>query len=294
MWPATTLSMPSSDRLFRALARDEPEVIAALLRRLSPELLPAGAQLTPVDVSDPRIDLLFIDWVEVDWVTHLPPRETLHLDGQGYRDATFPERLYRYSLGLSLRFPERNVHTIGLWFRRPSPRERTAEIRRGGITVRVTMLILPEIAAESLLEDPLTACFAAGADPGGLSTRELCARVSAALPPRASGRQRSFALVAAAFGGRYMEMMDAFQKAGEEPVVYEEFCWIFHERGLEQGLEKGRLVEARAALQRVLARRGLAVGDSEQARIEACADLGQLERWLDEAVVAASAAEALA
>ena len=52
--------------------------------------------------------------------------------------------------------------------------------------------------------------------------------------------------------------------------------------------------DARSALRRVLARRGLPLSAEEEARVEACASVVTLERWLDEAVVAPSAAEALA
>lgn len=62
---------------------------------------------------------------------------------------------------------------------------------------------------------------------------------------------------------------------------------------LEAVRQEGRLLEARAAIRRVLARRGLSPGTAESARIEGCADLATLERWLDRAIVAASAAEAL-
>jgi predicted transposase YdaD len=69
------------------------------------------------------------------------------------------------------------------------------------------------------------------------------------------------------------------------------------ERGLEKGLEKGReegvLLEARRALRRVLARRGLKLGLVHEARIDACTDATTLERWLDQAVTAATIAEAL-
>jgi hypothetical protein len=58
-------------------------------------------------------------------------------------------------------------------------------------------------------------------------------------------------------------------------------------------MEKGRLTEARAALRRVLARRQLAPSRDDDARIEACTDLATLERWLDLAVTAASASDAL-
>ena len=63
--------------------------------------------------------------------------------------------------------------------------------------------------------------------------------------------------------------------------------------GREKGREEGREEAMRAALRRVLARRGLTLAAHEEERIEACSDLATLERWHDEAVVAASAAEAL-
>ena len=43
----------------------------------------------------------------------------------------------------------------------------------------------------------------------------------------------------------------------------------------------------------LLARRGLELGVGDDARIEACRDLGTLERWHDQAVTATSVAEAL-
>ncbi len=61
----------------------------------------------------------------------------------------------------------------------------------------------------------------------------------------------------------------------------------------EEGVDAGRLVEARSALRRVLARRKLQVAPADEARVAACTDLAALERWLDQAVDAASAAEAL-
>lgn len=63
--------------------------------------------------------------------------------------------------------------------------------------------------------------------------------------------------------------------------------------GREEGRDEGRLTEARSAVRRVLLRRGLSLRPEDEARIEACADIARLESWLDESVVAASAAEAL-
>ncbi|WP_437850806.1 hypothetical protein [Sorangium sp. So ce363] len=66
------------------------------------------------------------------------------------------------------------------------------------------------------------------------------------------------------------------------------------EKGLEKGQEQGRLTEARAALRRVLARRGLALSAALEAQIDACSEPAALERWLDQAVTATSAEQALA
>jgi len=62
---------------------------------------------------------------------------------------------------------------------------------------------------------------------------------------------------------------------------------------VDEGRREGRLNEARSVLRRVLARRKLALSAQEEARIAACADLATLERWHDQAMDAASAAEAL-
>ena len=66
------------------------------------------------------------------------------------------------------------------------------------------------------------------------------------------------------------------------------------ERALkDKGRDEGRLVEARTLLRRVLARRGLPLSAEEGARIDACTALATVERWLEEAAVASSTAEAL-
>ena len=62
---------------------------------------------------------------------------------------------------------------------------------------------------------------------------------------------------------------------------------------IDKGIEKGLLIEARALLRRVLARRQLTPNQDDDARIDACTDLATLERWLDGAVTAASVPDAL-
>ncbi|WP_231864299.1 hypothetical protein [Sorangium cellulosum] len=75
----------------------------------------------------------------------------------------------------------------------------------------------------------------------------------------------------------------------ESPEVKEQLI----EKGIEQGIEKGQLTAARAALRKVLARRGLALSALHEAQIDACSELATLDRWLDQAVMATSADDAL-
>jgi hypothetical protein len=65
------------------------------------------------------------------------------------------------------------------------------------------------------------------------------------------------------------------------------------EAGRVAGLEAGSLREARRAVGRVLSRRGLAMTAEQQAKLDGCEDLATLERWLDQAVTAVTADEAL-
>jgi len=61
----------------------------------------------------------------------------------------------------------------------------------------------------------------------------------------------------------------------------------------EKLIVEGRVEEARSSLRHVLALRRLALSAEEDGQIGACADLDTLRRWHDQAVVVASAAEAL-
>jgi hypothetical protein len=66
------------------------------------------------------------------------------------------------------------------------------------------------------------------------------------------------------------------------------------ERGVKLGLEQGKLNQARAALRQVLAARQLNVGADQETRMGECTDIETLERWLRQAITAATTAEALA
>jgi len=62
---------------------------------------------------------------------------------------------------------------------------------------------------------------------------------------------------------------------------------------LARGQEQGEITATRDALLRVLDRRGLALTEAQRARIAGCADLSTLQGWLDAAITAATAREAL-
>ena len=62
---------------------------------------------------------------------------------------------------------------------------------------------------------------------------------------------------------------------------------------VDEGRVEGCLGATRSSLRQVLALRGLALSAEEEARIEACGDVDTLRRWLGQAVIVASAAEAL-
>ena len=76
-------------------------------------------------------------------------------------------------------------------------------------------------------------------------------------------------------------------------VLSEEVREKVRQQVREEERAKMRLVQTRANLRRVLARRGIALRANDEARIDACTSLDKLEHWLEEAAVASSAADAL-
>jgi len=217
------------------------------------------------------------------------------MECQGYRDSGFSERVLWYHVGFALRYrSKRRVRTVALWLiPLPSTQPRN-EVAAGDITVKVTTIVLPEVPASSLLSEPATACFAAGSDAEGRTNELLCAQVASVLRARrASWPERHMAVVAAAMRGRYESMVTAMEQANLEPVIIEDLVKFGEDRGYERGRLEGRLEERRGALRRVLAVRKLRLTADGEARINACTDLAMLQRWHDQAVLAATADEAL-
>ena len=61
----------------------------------------------------------------------------------------------------------------------------------------------------------------------------------------------------------------------------------------EQGLEQGRLRGRAEAVLRILAARGVHVGDEAQQRMLECTDLATLDRWFDRALNATTLSDVL-
>jgi len=278
--------MPTSDRAFRALARAQPDVVVGLLHAITPTLLPPDAVPVPDDVAPTHLDGLPPE-LDADFAARVGSDDLLHMECQGYRDSGFSERVLWYHVGFALRYRgRRRVRTVALWLIPLSNARSKNEITAGDITVKVTTIVLPEAPATSLLSNSATACFAAGADAEGRSNEVLCAQVAAALRARgASWPERHMAVVAAAMRGRYESMVKAMEQANLEPVIIEDL--------VKFGEDRGRLEEERSTLRRVLALRKLGLKPDGEARIDACTDLATLQRWHDQAVLAASADEAL-
>ncbi len=66
------------------------------------------------------------------------------------------------------------------------------------------------------------------------------------------------------------------------------------DKGERLGIGKGKVVEARKAVERVMRKRNLAMSEEQAAQLAACEQLDTLERWLDIAITAATADEVFA
>jgi hypothetical protein len=124
---------------------------------------------------------------------------------------------------------------------------------------------------------------------------EKGAEIAAALLPVIDGldddRARLYYdLMYNSLNGAARRALEAMMKGYE---YQSDFARKYVAQGLAEGLAKGRAGEAAQALLTVLRVRGLAVSDAVRERILAQSDPERLERWLEKAVVAPSAASAL-
>ncbi|MGW1912399.1 hypothetical protein ACWCQS_17180 [Streptomyces sp. NPDC002076] len=84
----------------------------------------------------------------------------------------------------------------------------------------------------------------------------------------------------------WRDLMTAIQYFWRHPLAEQ-----VREEGREQGLEQGRIEDRQEMILRILEWRGIPVPDSVRERVEACADLDQLEVWAQRAVHATDATE---
>jgi hypothetical protein len=287
--------MAKTDRAFRALARDSPRTVLALLRLVAPGIVAAQAQAAVVVVlEDPNLDPPAHPR-EADFAALVGEDAISHVEFQGYRDPDFDRRVFDYHLALTLRHATRRVQTCAIWMRRPDAGQRAAVVRRGALQLERAVVVLPELQASLLLSCPETACFAPAAELGDLHVDELCDRVVAALlRPGASSREPAMAGVAAATRGRYLSLVSAMERAKMEPLIIEDLVDFGYDQGLEEGRVEGRAEESARAVLRVLEVRGVPVDAAFVARVRACADLQVLDRWFQRAVVVARAEDVLA
>jgi hypothetical protein len=134
----------------------------------------------------------------------------------------------------------------------------------------------------------------------GKALDEFCRWVMTRRPPEWLARMVEFLPMST---GTYQEMIQYVAARTDDPTIRERQLGLLRalmeanpevSRELKQeGRDEGRLAEARGALRRVLARRKLVASSEDNARIDACTDLATLERWLEQAVDAASATDAL-
>ena len=234
--------MVATDRAFRALGRAEPETILALVEAVAPRLLPETPRILPHDGLDTWLDRPPHP-TEADSVLRLDPGDALlHVEGQGYREEAFCDRVMRYHLTLALRHWSRDVHTLALWLVSPPEAQRSGLIRHGAIEVNVTMVVLREVDAGVLLERPETACFALGAADRGRGDDALCdeavRRMKAA---GASLRRFQFAAMAARAHSkaRFDAMLRAMNAHRVESVIIEDLVKIGEDMGFEKGIEQG-------------------------------------------------------
>ena len=240
--------MVATDRAFRALGRAEPETIVALVEVLVPGLLRGTAKVEPHDAMDTWLDRPPHP-AEADTLLRLDPGdELLHLEGQGYREDKFDDRVLRYHLIVSLRHWKRRVHTVALWLVPPTAEQRSGVLRHGDIEVKVTTLVLREVDAGLLLSRPETACFALGADDGGRGHDAVCSEAVRLLRASHASLRRlqlGAAVARAHSVARFDAMLRAMNAQGVEAVIIEDLVKIGEdigmEKGLVQGLKKGLL-----------------------------------------------------
>jgi len=215
-----------------------------MLRLLAPRTLPRGAQFTLDDLAPTQIDALPYA-MDADCIARVGDDEIVHIEFQGYNDGGFSERCVWYHVGTALPYRgKRNVRTVAVWLTQLPEGQSRKVMRHVDISVHVKTIVLPNVRAAKLLAHPKTACFAAGANPGGWSDEELCRRVAASLRASdASWPERHVAVVAALVQNRYDAMVNAMEQLQMEPIIIEDLVKFGEDRGYVRGVDHGAAQE---------------------------------------------------
>ena len=277
-----------------ALLRSRPEVALALLRDAHGIALPAAslvqldaADLTDLDPAERRADVVLL-FVEASGKTVY----ALIVEVQLAWDRDKPYRWPAYASVLRDR-RRCDVDVVVLCVDQALAERLAAPIRLGrGPSVFQPLVLGPGVMPI------VTDIDRARREP------ELAVLSALSHHATAQGADIGFAAVLAAAGldetrrGLYYDLVwgalgEATRKAIEERMAttgyqyQSDFAKTYFAQGEATGEAKG---EAKALLL-VLASRGIDVADDSRARVLACTDLAQLERWLARAVRIASAAE---
>ena len=234
---ANAAGVTRTDRTFRALAREQPDIVLALLRASGESASELDMACSPDEVGDPQLDRPAAA-IEADSVLVFDD-VVRHTELQGYRDTSFEDRLFRYHIHLAVRHWPKPVRTLAVWLFVPSERTQRHRIERGAITVAIRSLVVPEQLASALLMVHGAACFAAGGREGRWTERTLCDRVVAALiEQRASARQQQMAILAAHSHSlqRYRAFQQAVRRAKMPDIILEDFVKIGEDIGVQKGL----------------------------------------------------------
>jgi len=292
---------PKTDFVFKRLFGSEGQeqlliaLLDALLELDEPRRIVSVELLTPEQrppVSELKLSIVDVKCRDARGVTYVVEMQVLNVEGFEKRVVYNVAKAYVGQLGKGRLYPELNdvvgvtICDFALWpaaDRVPMlSRWRMQEQHEGTTGLGQIQFVFLELPKYDTTRPPSTLV-----ERWAYFYREA---ENLTLVPEALAQHPFIdALDAARAAGFTDEEWDAYIRAGMA---------IQDERGAlslaqEQGHRDGRVDQARSALRRVLARRGLTLSATEEDRIEACADLATLERWLDEAVVAESVADAL-
>lgn len=80
-------------------------------------------------------------------------------------------------------------------------------------------------------------------------------------------------------------------KLNNRMVEIPPFLQEYVEQGISQGISQGELKHSRTMLERMVHRAGIVLTDELKMRIEACTDVVVLDKWIENAIDATTAAD---